>query len=131
MLRLNCVLGQAQSGIFLCFTFIIIEYHTPEQREIIVNCTRGQIEPQHNYTMLDFAAGQLSLLINDFVISGMNLNSRRLLTHVEYEPQAYCEAFYVELEAASSPLWSFVNACTALVCLWHYSVLYFLRNTLA
>ena len=52
----------------------------------------------------------------------MNLNSRRLLTHIEYEPQAYCEAFYVELEAASSPLWSFVNACTALVCLRHYSV---------
>ncbi|XP_078377169.1 E3 ubiquitin-protein ligase ubr3-like isoform X1 [Oculina patagonica] len=47
-------------------------------------------------------------------LTGMNLNSRRLLTHIEYEPQTYCEAFYVELEAASSPLWSFVNACTAL-----------------
>lgn len=56
------------------------------------------------------------------LILGMNVNSRRLLSHIEYEPQTYCEAFYVELEAASSPLWSFVNACTALVCLCHYSV---------
>jgi len=47
-------------------------------------------------------------------LTGMNLNSRRLLSHIEYEPHTYCEAFYVELEAASSPLWSFVNACSAL-----------------
>lgn len=58
-------------------------------------------------------------LCGDFLISGMNLNSRRLLSHIEYEPHTYCEAFYVELEAASSPLWSFVNACSVLVCLCH------------
>ncbi|KAJ7375330.1 hypothetical protein OS493_002081 [Desmophyllum pertusum] len=44
----------------------------------------------------------------------MNVNSRKLLTHVEFEPKSYYTAFPVELEAASSPLWSFINACTVL-----------------
>ena len=47
----------------------------------------------------------------------MNLNVRKLLRHIEYEPNTYYTAFSVELEAASSPLWSFINACIALVCL--------------
>ena len=46
----------------------------------------------------------------------MNVNTRKLLTHVEFEPNTYGTAFAVELEAASSPLWSFVNACISLVC---------------
>lgn len=45
----------------------------------------------------------------------MNVNTRKLLTHVEFEPNTYGTAFAVELEAASSPLWSFVNACISLV----------------
>ncbi|XP_068671556.1 E3 ubiquitin-protein ligase ubr3-like isoform X2 [Montipora foliosa] len=47
-------------------------------------------------------------------LTGMNLNLRKLLRHVEFEPNTYYTAFSVELEAASSPLWSFINACTAL-----------------
>jgi len=47
-------------------------------------------------------------------LTGMNLNSRKLMRHVEFEPNTYYTAFSVELEAASSPLWSFINACTAL-----------------
>ena len=45
----------------------------------------------------------------------MNVNTRKLQTHVEFEPNTYGTAFAVELEAASSPLWSFVNACISLV----------------
>ncbi|XP_058960015.2 E3 ubiquitin-protein ligase ubr3 [Pocillopora verrucosa] len=47
-------------------------------------------------------------------LTGMNVNTRKLLTHVEFEPNTYGTAFAVELEAASSPLWSFVNACISL-----------------
>lgn len=53
--------------------------------------------------------------VHNFLILGMNVNTRKLLTHVEFEPSTYGTAFAVELEAASSPLWSFVNACTSLV----------------
>lgn len=35
----------AQSGILLCFIFIIMYYHTPEHRKI-PNCTKDKIEPQ-------------------------------------------------------------------------------------
>ena len=58
----------------------------------------------------------------------MNLNVRKLLRHIEYEPNTYYTAFSVELEAASSPLWSFINACIALVCLLHLHVHYFVEN---
>jgi len=39
-------------------------------------------------------------------ISGMNLNVRELMEHVEYEPEFYYAAFSGELEICSSPMWS-------------------------
>ncbi|XP_015779823.1 PREDICTED: E3 ubiquitin-protein ligase UBR3-like [Acropora digitifera] len=45
---------------------------------------------------------------------GVNLNLRKVLRHVEFEPNTYYTAFSVELEAASAPLWSFINACKSM-----------------
>ena len=50
-----------------------------------------------------------------FEILGVNLNLRKVLRHVEFEPNTYYTAFSVELEAASAPLWSFINACKSMV----------------
>jgi len=47
-------------------------------------------------------------------LTGVNLNLRKVLRHVEFEPNTYYTAFSVELEAASAPLWSFINACKSM-----------------
>ena len=46
-----------------------------------------------------------------FCISGMNLNKRELVQHVQYEPETYYAAFSAELEISLSPMWSLLAHC--------------------
>uniref|UniRef100_A0A2C9KCF7 E3 ubiquitin-protein ligase n=1 Tax=Biomphalaria glabrata TaxID=6526 RepID=A0A2C9KCF7_BIOGL len=48
-------------------------------------------------------------LLND--MQGMNLNTRELSQHVEYEPDTYYAAFSAELEISASPMWSLLMHC--------------------
>ncbi|XP_048579140.1 E3 ubiquitin-protein ligase ubr3 isoform X3 [Nematostella vectensis] len=53
-------------------------------------------------------------------LTGMNTTYRQVMSHIEFEPTVYFTSFSVELEAASSPLWSFISGCRVLdssVCL--------------
>lgn len=40
-----------------------------------------------------------------FTFTGMNVNSREMNQHIEYEPTTYYAAFSAELEASASPMW--------------------------
>ena len=42
----------------------------------------------------------------------MNLNTRELSNHVEYESETYYAAFSAELEICASPMWSMLLYCT-------------------
>ncbi|BFY97084.1 hypothetical protein BsWGS_00124 [Bradybaena similaris] len=48
-------------------------------------------------------------LLND--MQGMNLNTRELSQHVEFEPETYYAAFSAELEISASPMWSLLMHC--------------------
>lgn len=48
-------------------------------------------------------------LLND--MQGMNLNTRELSQHVEFEPDTYYAAFSAELEISASPMWSLLMHC--------------------
>ncbi|CAG5130488.1 unnamed protein product [Candidula unifasciata] len=50
-------------------------------------------------------------LLND--MQGMNLNTRELSQHVEFEPETYYAAFSAELEISASPMWSLLMHCQA------------------
>ncbi|KAH3873560.1 hypothetical protein DPMN_036798 [Dreissena polymorpha] len=39
----------------------------------------------------------------------MNLNTRELHQHVEFEPDTYYAAFSAELEISASPMWSLIS----------------------
>lgn len=44
-------------------------------------------------------------------MQGMNLNTRELRQHVEFEPDSYYAAFSAELEMSASPMWSLLMHC--------------------
>ena len=46
------ILPFVQIGIFRCSMFIIMYFHTPEQKEIPI-CTKGKIGPQQQSSSLD------------------------------------------------------------------------------
>ena len=48
-------------------------------------------------------------------IQGMNCNERVVTEHVKYEPTTYNAAYFIEIEAASSPMWSLIAASSVLV----------------
>ncbi|ODN00342.1 E3 ubiquitin-protein ligase UBR3 [Orchesella cincta] len=43
------------------------------------------------------------------MFQGMNVNSREMNQHIEYEPTTYYAAFSAELEASASPMWALVS----------------------
>ena len=43
------------------------------------------------------------------MFQGMNVNTREMRTHIEFEPNTYYAAFSAELEASASPMWSLVS----------------------
>ena len=52
--------------------------------------------------------------------AGMNVNSRELHHHIEFEPDHYYAAFSAELEICASTMWSILQHCqTPVSCLYH------------
>ncbi|XP_046846410.1 E3 ubiquitin-protein ligase UBR3-like [Xenia sp. Carnegie-2017] len=47
-------------------------------------------------------------------ITGINCNERIIGDHVSFEPSSYNAAFFMEVEAAASPMWSLISALSAL-----------------
>ena len=45
----------------------------------------------------------------------MNCNERVVTEHIKYEPSTYNAAYFIEIEAASSPMWSLIAASSVLV----------------
>jgi hypothetical protein len=45
----------------------------------------------------------------------MNCNERVVTEHIKYEPTTYNAAYFIEIEAASSPMWSLIAASSVLV----------------
>ena len=43
------------------------------------------------------------------MFQGMNVNTREMESHIEFEPNTYYAAFSAELEASASPMWSLVS----------------------
>jgi E3 ubiquitin-protein ligase UBR3 len=43
------------------------------------------------------------------MFQGMNVNTREMEAHIEFEPNTYYAAFSAELEASASPMWSLVS----------------------
>ena len=93
----------------------------------ITSCLQGVKKPAHlcltiikNYFKIATPFPQRYIFIYD-VFSGMNLNRRELVQHVQYEPETYYAAFSAELEISLSPMWSLLAHCTTEV--WKYFML--------
>ena len=52
------------------------------------------------------------------LLLGMNCNERVVTEHIKYEPTTYNAAYFIEIEAASSPMWSLIAASSVLVSLY-------------
>ena len=53
--------------------------------------------------------------------AGMNVNSRELHHHIEFEPDHYYAAFSAELEICASTMWSILQHCQTPVSYSYYS----------
>lgn len=65
----------------------------------------------------------LDIIKEYLFFTGMNLNTRELHQHVEFEPDTYYAAFSAELEISASPMWSLISHCkTKVISCWTFSV---------
>ncbi len=45
----------------------------------------------------------------------MNVNNRKVTSHLEYEPRTYITSFSVEFESVAAVLWELIRGCSKLV----------------
>lgn len=70
----------------------------------------------------------LCITARDHYLSGMNLNERELVQHVEYETDTYYASFSAEFEISCSPLWRLLVHCTDSSTNRHLVSILFLRS---